>query len=318
MRILGKLPFLVVLIGCGHPSRTTWEQDRQDGLHRTGLRRNPRPVPKATKEPVTIRGKTDAETTDYENVSRNLELHILRFTSARKALARDLPKQNGWPNAMTGLWTKTLDALEKGYTAPPGSLVRRLLIQTRVSLEVELDLTERRFGPAPKELELRVGKLYAMVAMHLRAQPPTDRRPRRHASIQLEWPLSPVIVTSPFGYRRDPILGEAAIRFHAGVDLGAERGDVVLAAAEGRVTYAGWLGGHGRTVVVQHPGGYVTMYAHLRSILVSFGTHVRTGASIGMVGNSGRSTGPHLHFEVRRGGTPIDPLDVVGAQLAAR
>lgn len=60
------------------------------------------------------------------------------------------------------------------------------------------------------------------------------------------------------------------------------------------------------------------MYAHLRSILVSFGTHVRTGASIGMVGNSGRSTGPHLHFEVRRGGTPIDPLDVVGAQLAAR
>lgn len=318
MRILGKLPLLVALVGCGHPGRTTWEQDRRDGLGPTGQRR-PRPaLPPAEKKAVTIRSKTDPESTDYEELSRNLELEILRFTSARKSLARDLPKQTGWPAPMTKLWTKTLDRLEKGYTVPPGSLVRRLLIQTRVSLEVELDLTERRFGPAPKSLELHVGKIYALVAMHLRARPARDPRPRPHHAIQLAWPLSPVIVTSPYGYRRDPILGEDTIRFHAGVDLGASRGDVVMAAAEGRVTYAGRLGGHGRTVVVQHHGGYVSMYAHLRNILVSFGDHVRPGASIGLVGSSGRSTGPHLHFEVRHGGTPIDPLDVVGTVIAAR
>jgi murein DD-endopeptidase MepM/ murein hydrolase activator NlpD len=151
----------------------------------------------------------------------------------------------------------------------------------------------------------------------LRAKPREDARPKKQYAIRLDWPLAPLIVTSPFGYRRDPILGHEEIRFHSGVDLGGSNGDVVFAAAEGKVTYSGWLGGHGRTVVVQHAGGYVTMYAHLRRVTVSLGQHVKPGDGIGRLGSSGRSTGPHLHFEVRYGGTPIDPLDVVGSVLAA-
>src|SRR5262249_42472210 len=150
----------------------------------------------------------------------------------------------------------------------------------------------------------------------MRASAPSrDERPRLAQNLALAWPLAPVIVTSPFGYRRDPILGRTSVRFHAGVDLGGSPGDLVHAAGSGRVLSSGWLGGHGRAIIIQHPGGYQTVYAHLRQILIPMGSEVDAGSPIGFVGNSGRSTGPHLHFEVRHGGVPLDPLDVIDARI---
>jgi murein DD-endopeptidase MepM/ murein hydrolase activator NlpD len=84
------------------------------------------------------------------------------------------------------------------------------------------------------------------------------------------------------------------------------------------VISAGWLGGHGRTVVIQHPGGYQTVYAHMRQIMIPMGAEVDPGSPLGFVGSSGRSTGPHLHFEVRQGGVPLDPLDLVENASATR
>lgn len=110
---------------------------------------------------------------------------------------------------------------------------------------------------------------------------------------------------SAFGQRRHPITG--TVRLHAGVDIGAPTGTPVLAAADGRVAHAGWMGGYGLTVDILHADGLSTRYAHLSQILVDPGQSIAHEEPLGHVGSTGQSTGPHLHFEVRRDGTPVDP-----------
>jgi murein DD-endopeptidase MepM/ murein hydrolase activator NlpD len=112
-------------------------------------------------------------------------------------------------------------------------------------------------------------------------------------------------VSSPFGYRADPLSG--ARRFHAGVDIAAAYGREVPSAGAGRVVFSGAQGGYGNTVVVEHPGGIRTRYAHLSSVQVDVGVRVDAGTVVGRVGSTGRSTGPHLHFEVLQDGQPVNP-----------
>jgi murein DD-endopeptidase MepM/ murein hydrolase activator NlpD len=125
---------------------------------------------------------------------------------------------------------------------------------------------------------------------------PLDTTPSRYG---LVWPVSAGI-TSPFGWRWG--------RMHEGLDLGASYGSPIHAAAAGTVIYAGWLGGYGNLVVVDHGGGLSTAYGHQSAIAVSVGQHVDQGQVIGYVGSTGHSTGPHLHFEVRVNGSAVDPL----------
>lgn len=113
-------------------------------------------------------------------------------------------------------------------------------------------------------------------------------------------------VTSGFGWRIHPITGVP--RPHTGTDFAATRGTPVGAAAGGVVTSAGPRGGYGQTVVVDHDNHTATLYAHLSSIAVSSGQPVRRGELLGLVGSTGQSTGPHLHFEVRVSDAPVDPL----------
>lgn len=122
-------------------------------------------------------------------------------------------------------------------------------------------------------------------------------------------------LTSAFGMRRHPILGFA--RFHRGIDFAAGWGTPVRAAADGVVTDAGWRGGYGRQVRIAHPQSLVTSYAHLSAMTVAPGSRVRSGDLIGYIGASGLATGPHLHFEVLRGGRPVDPLSAAGAGIQA-
>ncbi|MCL5037133.1 MAG: peptidoglycan DD-metalloendopeptidase family protein [Chloroflexi bacterium] len=118
------------------------------------------------------------------------------------------------------------------------------------------------------------------------------------------WPVSGPL-TSAFGYRNHPILGRVIM--HTGIDIGVGWGTPVRAAAGGLVIYSGWYGGYGYTVIIDHGGSCSTLYAHLSSLYVSKGTTVERGQTVAAVGSTGRSTGPHLHFEVRENGTPIDP-----------
>ena len=115
-------------------------------------------------------------------------------------------------------------------------------------------------------------------------------------------------ITSYFGYRYHPILHFT--RFHAGLDIGASWGSPIVAAGDGEVVAAGWAGGYGREVRIAHAGGIVSLYGHMSSIVAQPGTYVREGQLIGYVGSSGLSTGPHVHFEVRVGGQPVNPLGV--------
>ena len=115
-------------------------------------------------------------------------------------------------------------------------------------------------------------------------------------------------ITSYFGYRYHPILHFT--RFHAGLDIGASWGSPIVAAADGQVAAAGWAGGYGREVRIAHAGGLMTLYGHMSEIVAQPGSYVRAGQLIGYVGSSGLSTGPHVHFEVRQNGTPVNPMTV--------
>lgn len=112
-------------------------------------------------------------------------------------------------------------------------------------------------------------------------------------------------ITSGFGYRVHPILGYR--RFHAGIDFGGGYGSTIRAADSGVVIFAGWYGGYGRSVVIDHGNTLTTLYAHASRIYVSEGQRVKRGQPIAAIGSTGLSTGPHLHFEVRKNGEPINP-----------
>jgi murein DD-endopeptidase MepM/ murein hydrolase activator NlpD len=114
-------------------------------------------------------------------------------------------------------------------------------------------------------------------------------------------------LTSGFGYRIHPILGYS--RFHSGLDFGADYGTAIRAAAPGKVLFAGWYGGYGQTVILDHGNNFATLYGHASEIYVTEGQIIQRGTPIAAVGSTGLSTGPHLHFEVRVAGQPVDPQE---------
>lgn len=120
------------------------------------------------------------------------------------------------------------------------------------------------------------------------------------------WPAAGRL-NSGFGWRRNPLgLG---FRHHGGIDIAGARGDAVRASAQGVVLRAGWSGGYGHSIEIDHGYGISTKYGHLQRVFVEEGQRVQAGDRIGAIGNSGRSTGPHLHFELRLDGHPVDPLE---------
>jgi len=128
---------------------------------------------------------------------------------------------------------------------------------------------------------------------------------RWHTNVQPSiWPVEGRLMGG-FGERTDPFSGEGAM--HTGVDISAPTGTPVRTTADGIVTFAAWYNGYGQMVVVDHGGGYETYYAHLSRFTVVQGQEVRRGEQVGAVGSTGRVTAPHLHYEVRIGGNPVNP-----------
>jgi murein DD-endopeptidase MepM/ murein hydrolase activator NlpD len=122
-----------------------------------------------------------------------------------------------------------------------------------------------------------------------------------------------VEMNSPFGVRADPFVGRPAM--HSGIDLRGDMGEPVHATANGKITIAGWDGGYGRMVEIDHGNGLATRYGHLSEIDVKVGQEVRIGQVIGKIGSTGRSTGPHLHYETRINSEPVNPQKFLRAGL---
>jgi murein DD-endopeptidase MepM/ murein hydrolase activator NlpD len=205
------------------------------------------------------------------------------------------------------------------------------------NLEENLDTKARRIGGVLADLGVDAGKASAGVAMggpFVPARPPKasasafDRQLYRVnvARAQLEQyrrtltvvPVAKPVVgevemNSPFGMRMDPFLKGPAI--HTGIDLHGEMGDPVRVTANGKVTIASWQGGYGNMIEVNHGNGLSTRYGHLSKIEVKVGDVVRIGQTIGRVGSTGRSTGPHLHYETRINGEPVDPQKFLRAGI---
>jgi len=212
---------------------------------------------------------------------------VARYRRLQAALARD----------QAYLRTLTIQTEARQHEITATEHAKREMLER---IQVERAAYER----VVRELEKNSKDLEAMIQKEQVA----PRRPAAaaaHAAFSFLWPARGIF-TSGFGMRHHPLFG--IWHLHTGVDIAATWGIPVLAAAEGRVLYAGWFGGYGKIVVIDHGGGISTLYGHLSSLLVVAGDEVRRGQPVGRVGSTGYSTGPHLHFEVRVNGRPVDPV----------
>lgn len=182
------------------------------------------------------------------------------------------------------------------------------LIQRLNSDRLALEAAQNQLERESKNLQVLIQQKVAEARATEEAQAKTNSRTSviiRGTGV-MAYP-SDASTSSPFGWRMHPILGYR--RFHGGLDFAASYGSKIRAADSGRVIFAGWYGGYGRAVIINHGNGMTTLYGHTSELYVSEGQAVERGQAIAAVGSTGFSTGPHLHFEVRRNGTPVDPAN---------
>lgn len=170
------------------------------------------------------------------------------------------------------------------------------LLDAKQTIVAEIDSKRKSYEAAQARLEADSEQIEDLL---------TGTGPAPGGSGQLAWPVAGS-VSSPFGWRTHPIFGD--LRLHTGIDISASYGDTVYSADRGTVSFAGVMGGYGNVVVVDHGGGLATTYNHLSAFSVSSGQSVGRSQPVGAVGCTGYCTGPHLHFEVRVNGTPVDPM----------
>jgi len=174
-------------------------------------------------------------------------------------------------------------------------------VSVGATLRIPLHERTQRIGESGQRMTASDRALLYGLQGHLEPHP---SRPSRTA-LGLRWPVQGPL-SSPFG-ERDHVMGGGGTQFHAGIDISVPSGTPVQAAQEGTVVFAGYNGAYGKAVKLDHPNGLSTLYAHNSRILVHVGQNVKAGQVICLSGSTGRSTGPHLHFEVHKDASPVDP-----------
>jgi len=225
-------------------------------------------------------------------VSRDLRLYqqVAEERDRRDAVQTTLKQREADLTTQKQQWI-----VSRQETAALAAQRRQILAQIRVQRQTQ--------EAAIRELEAESFRIADIIRRQQRGQNRGGRLSLAAGSII--WPASGPI-SSGFGWRIDPIFHRRAL--HTGIDIAASWGAPVEAAETGTVLYVGWMTGYGNVVVLDHGNGVSTVYAHLSSYAVRAGEPVRRGQVIARVGSTGWSTGPHLHFEVRQDGQPVDPL----------
>ena len=166
--------------------------------------------------------------------------------------------------------------------------------------KTSLDAKKKEFEAEEDKLKAEADRLTAEIINLMDKDSP-------YVGGEFTWPCpASRYISSSFGNRLHPTLN--VWKFHTGIDIGCSAGKNIVAAASGKVIMSQWYGGYGNCVMIDHGGGIVTLYGHASKLLVSKGQVVKQGQVIALVGSTGRSTGPHLHFEVRKNGQYIDPM----------
>jgi murein DD-endopeptidase MepM/ murein hydrolase activator NlpD len=174
---------------------------------------------------------------------------------------------------------------------------------TSAKVESEIENSKSKL----KDLEKKEDEMIALSKALEKKIKQLSSSSTKYAGGVLAWPTPGYTrISSPYGPRIHPIY--KVKKFHTGIDIDAPSGASIIAANSGRVILAGWNGGYGNCIIIDHGGGLATLYGHQSKLLVSEGDYVKKGDTIGKVGSTGLSTGPHLHFEVRTGGATTDPL----------
>jgi murein DD-endopeptidase MepM/ murein hydrolase activator NlpD len=178
---------------------------------------------------------------------------------------------------------------------------REAVLDEKEKILASIEKKKARFEALEDQLDAESNRIEAILA----AGGSSASGPLPTGGGQFLWPAAGPL-TSAYGWRTHPIFGDQ--RLHTGIDIGAPYGAPVIAADDGTVTYAGVMSGYGNVIVVDHGGGIATTYNHLSAFSVGSGQSVGRGSPIGAVGCTGYCTGPHLHFEVRVNGAPVDPM----------
>ena len=237
------------------------------------------------------------ERLDYIQAVSLLDRKIAKMVNEQRLRLVAASKRTGEIRARVSVETRAVAA----RTADEAR-VRDRIVSTRDELATTRDKEHRTLDSVQESKQKWLAEVAAMqagsadIAARIRAAGSSGAAP---SSAGLIWPVSGTL-TSPFGMRWG--------RMHEGIDIGAPEGTPIYAAAGGTVIYAGWEGGYGNLTVIDHGNGLSTAYGHQSQIAASNGQTVARGQVIGYVGNTGHSFGPHLHFEVRVNGTPVDPL----------
>jgi murein DD-endopeptidase MepM/ murein hydrolase activator NlpD len=272
------------------------------------------PAPPALAPPALAKPRPVEDT--HENLSAIPRTEGDR-AAADLAAAADNPDLDA--SARLGLISYSLDRVERGQIADLGEIAKvasdaasrlgGIVARAGLSAE-ELKAPEGGGGMGgpfiPAAVDPSAPAFDQAAARAEREVEAADRLRRLMPFLPVREPLyGQVSVSSPFGYRPDPFIGRLAL--HPGIDLVQAYGSEIRATAAGRVVHAGPMGGYGNMVEVDHGNGLATRYGHMSEVLVSEGEEVRAGAVLGRIGSTGRSTGPHLHYEVRVDGEPVDP-----------
>jgi len=290
MRRFALLPLLSMLAACASapPAKESWAEA---GFAASEAEENASEIPVSAEELAARArlGPLAVATQSFGGAER-----VLRSQN----LGRSMPVE------AVRTWSALFSTIDRALAGHLRAS-RNDLLRARVAAAAELAADRAAYRGMPEGLDAAVEARVRGLANRLHG-----RRPPR-VDDSFAWPVHPVVITSLFGPRLDPIDHQSWKR-HEGVDIAADKGELVTAAARGVVVEAGPRRGYGLLVAIRHDDGAITRYGHLSQILTARGLTIERGGALGLAGSTGRSTGPHVHFEVWRHGRAQDPLEELG------